>query len=639
MKKITACTMDCPDSCSLLVWKDDDGTVKIQGNPDHPFTSGFTCAKIRRLPNRIESHHRIVTPMIRSGDRWKDMSWDDALDLCAERIDALRSEPSSILHFHGEGAKGVLKQANKFFFALLGASRTKGSLCDAAGFIACLADFGSRFNNDIEDLLNTRRIINWGKDLLRSSVHTSAIVRKVKKQGSPLLTISPGGDGNRTFSDDFIQIRPGTDRFLAAAILRLLVDRDLIGPDILSHTNHWESFRATLFKYSLTELATMCDVTRKDIDRAFAYYADDGPAATLIGTGLQRYRYGGENVRFINALVLLSGNIGRSGGGAYFHQHALTNLNSAWSKGERARRAIAMPTIGRSILEADPPIKMIWINGSNVINQAPDSLYTAEVFERIPFKVVVDAFMTDTSQRADLFLPSTLMLEHEDIVGSYLQNYIHHVEAVLEPPGEARTDFWILTELGKRLHPPIMLPDAESCFRASLELPCLDISVDELRSKKFIKARRPQVAYEDMEFDHADGKYRFPIDLHPEPDPPEGFPFRLLSLIRKDAMHSQILPEDQAIPIDAWVSTECSVLKHLDLEKDVWIASPIGRIKVRLKTLEGLHPSVVMTRRGSWMKHGGGINQLIEAQLSDIGNGAPFYDQYVRLENEIKERE
>jgi anaerobic selenocysteine-containing dehydrogenase len=633
MKKITACTMDCPDSCSLLVWKDDDGTVKIQGNPDHPFTSGFTCAKIRKLPNRIESHHRLVTSMIRSGDRWKTISWDDALDLCAERIDELRSEPSSILHFHGEGAKGVLKQANKLFFALLGASRTKGSLCDAAGFIACLADFGSRFNNDIEDLLNARMIINWGKDLSRSSVHTYAIVRKAKKQGSRLLTISPGGDGSHAFSDDFIRIRPGTDRFLAAAIIRLLVERDLIGADILSHTNHWESFRTALLKYSLTELSTMCDVTRKDIDRAFAYYADDGPGATLIGAGLQRYRYGGENVRFINALVLLSGNIGRSGGGAYFHQHSLTNLNYEWSKGERARRALPMPTIGRSILEADPPIKMIWINGSNVINQAPDSLYTAEVFERIPFKVVVDAFMTDTAQRADLFLPSALMLEHEDIVGSYLQNYIHYVEPVFEPPGEAKTDFWILTELGKRLRPPIILPDAESCFRASLELPCLDISVDELRSKKFIKAQRPQIAYKDLKFDYSDGKYRFPIGLHPEPDPPEGFPLRLLSLIHKDAMHSQILPEDQEIPIDAWVSIECSALKDLDLEKDVWLASPIDRIKIRLKTMEGLHPGVVMTRRGSWMKLGGGLNQLIKAQLSDIGNGAPFYAQYVRLEN------
>jgi anaerobic selenocysteine-containing dehydrogenase len=560
------------------------------------------------------------------------------LDLCAEKIDALRSEPSTILHFHGEGSKGVLKQANKLFFALLGASRTKGSLCDAAGFIACLMDFGSRFNNDIEDLINAERIINWGKDLSRSSVHTAVLVQKAKKQGIRMLSISPGGDGNERISDDFIRIRPGTDRLLAAAVMRLILERGLVSQDILDRARHWEPFRSALLNLSLKEAASMCDITEQEIERTFTYYMDEGPAASLIGTGLQRYRYGGENVRFINALTLLSGNIGRSGGGVYYHQHALTNLNHNWAKGKRSRRALPMPTIGRSILEADPPIKMIWINGSNVINQAPDSRCTAEVFKNIPFKVVVDAFMTDTAQRADLFLPSTLMLEQEDIVGSYLQNYIHYVEPVLESPGEARSDFWILTELGRRLQPPVILPDAESCFRSSLSLSCQDISLDQLREKKFIRVHRPKVAYQDLKFDHPDGKYRFPLDLHLEPPAPDGYPLRLLSLIRKDAMHSQILPEEQDAPIKAWISPDCNGLKELDLNKEVWLVSSRGRIRIRLKIQDGLHPGVVMTRRGAWMRLGGGINQLIQAQLSDIGDGAPFYAQYVRLENTTDER-
>ena len=157
--------------------------------------------------------------------------------------------------------------------------------------------------------------------------------------------------------------------------------------------------------------------------------------------------------------------------------------------------------------------------------------------------------------------------------------------------------------------------------------------------KKFIKADRPIVAYQDLIFDHPDGKYRFPTNLHAEPPSPENFPLRLLSLIRKDAMHSQILPEDQEIPLEAWISPECASLKNLDLTKDVWLTSPKGRMKVRPKILDGLHPEVVMTRRGSWMKLGGGLNRLIKAQLSDIGNGAPYYAQYVRLENLIEDIE
>jgi anaerobic selenocysteine-containing dehydrogenase len=627
--------MDCPDACSLLVWQDAAGMIKIRGNPDHPFTAGFTCAKIKRLPRRLRHPQRIVSPMMRSANRWKKISWDDALDLCAEKIDRLRPEPAAILHIHGEGAKGVLKQANKLFFALLGASRTKGSLCDAAGFFAFLHDFGSRCNHDIEDLINSRRIINWGKDLAASSVHSAAVVRKAIKAGARMLTISPGGDEFQAYSDHVIRIRPGTDRFLAAAALRLLAAENRIAPHILTHTRRWSGFHDAIFKYPLEELATRCDVPIEDIRRLCGGYLD-GPAATIIGGGLQRYRFGGENVRFINALALLSGNIGRAGGGCYFHHHSLANLNYDWSRvaDKKGRRALPMPTIGRSIFETkDPPVRMLWINGSNVVNQAADSTRLVEVFDQIPFKVVVDAFMTDTAQQADLFLPSALMLEQEDIIGSYLTPFIHYVTPALEPPGEARSDFWILSELGKRLTPPIRLPDMESCFQAALRHPALDVTLAELRVRKFAKARRPQVPYPDLVFDHPDQKYWLPPELHDEPPPPRDYPLRLLSLIRKDAMHSQLPAEDQQIPIDVWVSPRCPTLKELDLEKNVRLVSPVGSLEVRLKTLADLHPEAVLARRGTWMRLGGGLNRLIAAQLTDIGNGAPYYAQYVRLEN------
>ncbi|MCG6905140.1 MAG: molybdopterin-dependent oxidoreductase [Desulfobacteraceae bacterium] len=635
MKTVTACTMDCPDACSLVVWRDAAGEIKISGNPDHPVTAGFTCAKIKRLPRRLRHPQRIVQPMIRSANRWQTIAWDEALDLCAEKIDRLRAEPAAILHFHGEGAKGVLKQANKLFFALLGASRTRGSLCDAAGFVAFLHDFGSRCNHGIADLINARRIINWGKDLAGSSVHMAAIVRKAAAAGARTLTISPGGDESRYPADHHIRIRPGTDRFLAAAVLRLLVAENQLSGHILDHTRRWPSFRNAIFKYPPEELAARCDVPPADIRRLGEAYLD-GPAATIVGGGLQRYRYGGENVRFINALALLSGNIGRAGGGVYFHHHSLANLNYDWSRvtDQKARRALPMPTIGRSILEAkDPPLRMIWINGSNVVNQAPDSTGLVAAFDRIEFKVVVDAFMTDTAQQADLFLPSALMLEQEDIIGSYLTEYIHYVTPVLEPPGEARSDFWILTELGKRLTPPIRLPDMDSCFQAALRHPALNVTLAELRRRKFAKARRPAVPYLDLIFDHPDQKYWLPPELHDEPPPPPDYPLRLLSLIRKDAIHSQLAAEDQQIPLDVWVSPRCPSLKELDLDKDLWLVSSVGRLRVRLKTLADLHPETVLARRGTWMKLGGGLNRLIAAQLTDIGNGAPFYAQYVRLEN------
>ena len=637
MKYMTACTMDCPDACAMVVAVSPQGAVTLSGNPDHPVTKGFVCAKIKKHPQRLASPHRITFPMIKQQGRWQKISWPDALDLCAEKINALRSRPSAILHCHGEGAKGVLKQLNKLFFAKLGATRTKGSLCDAAGFVAGLMDFGSRHNNDILDILNARAIVNWGKDFSSSSIHTAALVKGARSRGAGYTAISPVSPDSPRPGETHIRIKPGTDRFLAAAVIKLLAAEEQISSSVLSAVQNWPAFKKAIDPIPVSRLAEACQISRKDIEKLAAIYMSEVPVATFIGAGLQRYRFGGENVRFINALAMLSGNVGKSGGGVYFHLHSLANLNTDWtSKGPlfKNRRALPVATLGSSILEAEnPEIDMIWINGSNVVNQAPDSLTTVKAFEQIPFKVVVDAFMTDTASHADLFLPATLMLEQEDLVGSYLHHYITYAPQVLPPPGEARSDDWILYELGRRLDPPIVLPDKDTCFEKALQTPDLDISLSEIRQSHFVKASRPQVVYEDLEFDHPDGKYRLPQQLHPEPEPPEDYPLILLSLIRRSAMHSQILPEEQDLPVEVAVSPRSPALKKLDLSKEIWLTSKLGALKVRVRLSETVHPNAAVARRGTWIQTGGGLNQMVAPNLTDIGKGAAFYATHVRLEN------
>lgn len=634
---ITACTMDCPDACSLIVDQRPDGRVLLRGNPDSPYTTGFTCAKIKGHIKRLQHDERIRHPLVKVNGNWQRIDWPTALDLCAAKFQALRSEPKSILHIKSEGAKGVLKAATALFFSILGSSRTKGSLCDAAGFMAYIYDFGSRKNHDINDLIQARRIVNWGKDFSRSSIHTAAIIRKAGQQGSRMLTISPGGDGNDTFSKERIRIRPGTDRFLAGAVIKLLARNGGISPDLLKYTKNPQNFLNLIEREKLQDLAGSCGVPQVDIEKLARWYGSEEPVATFVGTGLQRYRYGGENTRFINALALLSGNIGISGGGSYFHQHSYRNVNLSWTRPiqRKSRRSFPISVIGDEILAAkDPPIKLVWINGINVVNQAPDSRQISQAFELVEFKVVVDAFMNDTAQRADLILPTTLMLEQEDIIGSYMHEYVQHVQKVLSPPSEARDDMWILSEIGRRLDPPVELPDTETCFRNSLDSPYLQVTLDTLRQQGCTRADRPTLAYADMRFDHQDGKYRFPAALHPEPDADSRYPLQLLTLVRRDAIHSQILPEDHDAVPQAWVAPDNPSLLQINRSKSVYIVSPLGRLKINLHTMPGLHPAVVLYRRGDWMNRGGGINQLITADTTDIGSGAPFYDQKVRLENE-----
>lgn len=631
----TACTLDCPDGCSLILSRDAAGNVRVEGNPAHPFTEGFTCRKIKRFLKRLRSPDRITHPMLRSGSDWKRISWDQALDLCAEKLRTLRGEPASILHFHGEGAKGVLKQAGKAFFAQIGARGTRGSLCDAAGYVAYLKDFGSRIQNDIREIVSARTIVNWAKDLSKSSVHTAVLVQKARRNGARLITVSPGGDGNGPFSDEFIRIRPGTDRFLAAAVVRLMMERGRVSEQILDHVHGWERMRTLLGSFPASELLGVTGVSAREAERLLSFYTEAGPTATLVGAGLQRYASGGENTRWINALAVLSGNMGLSGGGSYYHLHSLKDFNLDWTKPVRgtSARALLMPTLGREILNAaDPPIRMIWVDASNLVNQVPNIAETIRAFESIPFKVVVDAFMTDTAARADLILPCALMWEQDDLVGSYLHHYVNYARAVFDPPGEARTDFWILTELGRRLDPPVILPEREVIFESSLRSSTLRGSLQSLRDRGFISADRPRVVYEGMWFDHADGKCHLVTTLSPEAAPPEEFPLRLLTLIRGDATHSQILVEDQEMPPLVWISSEHPAAPWIEPGARGTLISPLGSMAVRIQVAEGLHPESVVYRRGDWFLSGGGVNRLIDAGLTDLGRGAPYYDQYVRLE-------
>jgi hypothetical protein len=356
--------------------------------------------------------------------------------------------------------------------------------------------------------------------------------------------------------------------------------------------------------------------------------------ATLVGWGLQRHIYGAENVRFINALALISGQIGRSGGGSYYIAPSTRHLYLSWLAKPAADQVgrLFKPTIGRDILAAEPAVKLIWANGTNPVNQSPDSHLVSRAFRSVPFKVVVDAFMTDTAELADLILPCTLNLEQENLNPSYFHDFINYARPAFTPPAGARSDHWILTEVGKRLDPPINITPMEELIVSSLP-PGVGIGLEELRRRGYVQVNRPAVSFEGLRFAHLDGRYRFPEALHPEPPAPEGYPLRLLSLIRLEATHSQMLPEDHTRPPKVYLAPGSPVWAGLELAKPVFLVSPLGRLEVQPKELPGLHPETVVYRRGDWLKLGGGVNQLIADIATDQGQGAAYYAQHVRLEN------
>ncbi len=640
MKQISSCTLDCQDTCSTVVKTDEAGKVSITGNPDHPFTRGVICAKGKRALQRLTSPNRITTPLIKQGGAFEPATWDTALELVAEKLKALRHEPAAILHVRNHGYRGVFSEGSNYLFNLLGASSTRGSLCDEAGCTAFKADFGALEMNAPEELLNAGHMVNWGKDFSRSSLHLAGLVKRARKKGCSVTTISPGGDGNRSYSDYLIQIRPGTDRFLAAAVIKLMMEQGLASTRAMARASGLDHFLALIKDQPLETLLTACDCRRSDLEHLLNIYADpaDKPAASIMGWGIQRYLFGGENVRYINALAFLSGQVGIQGGGTYFNIPSSRNVNTGWGAGSGTPcRTLLLPRIGREILDSDPPIKFLLADGTNFVNQAPDSKTIQQAMERIDFKVVVDAFMTDTASLADVILPCALDHEREEIVGSCFHTVVNYSAPVFPTVGEARCDFEIMADLADRLELPF--PKRKEILANALAVTSNgsdqhhDNRVAKLKKTGFIKTAHPDIAWKEFVFAHGDGNYRLPEKLSGENPPPEGFPLHLLSLVNRDFLHSQIPEEKQQGLPNVWINPDSPVMAELNLSAPISLATPLGRMPVKLCFLDDLHSLSLIIRRGGWMKHGRCVNPLIEPRISDMGETAAYYSQYARLEN------
>lgn len=632
MKVVTACTHNCPDACSCVV---DDEKRKISGNPDHPITSGVVCSKVRNYFERLDSPDRITGPLLRKdGGEFEPVSWDEALELCAKRLQPLLSRPESILHIHGHSYRGVFAQASKAFFEALSSSSLYGSNCDNAGIQAMIRCCGSLQINDPEDMLNARRIVNWGRDLSRSSIHSGMMVKKARKKGIEVLTVTVGDDGNKGYSDETIRIRPGTDRFLAAAVIKLFVESGMLEQGVITRTSNWPVFRGLIDSLSLEELCAACDVTTKDVEMLFDWYAQPGAVATIVGWGLQRYLSGGENVSFIASLVMLAGHMGRKGGGASYSIPSSRNLTS-WKAETDApsqkRRKMLRPALGAEMLRADPPVEFAFVDGTNIVNQVPDSIAMAMAMDECPFVVVVDGFMTDTARSADLILPPVFMFERDEIVGSSMHHFVNYSRKAVEGPEGCRDIYDILADLGERLNPPVSFPSRGACVNSALEHS--GIGVEELSTTGFCRSKWPMVAFEGMRFDTSDGRFLLPETLTPEPDATSDFPLQILSLVRGRYAQSQMPESEQRGIPTVRISVDNPQLESLDPKKDVFLVTPQGSMQVLVECVEDLHPNAVVFRRGGWMSFGQSPNPIIEPKITDMGDTAAYYSQRARLEN------
>jgi anaerobic selenocysteine-containing dehydrogenase len=499
-----------------------------------------------------------------------------------------------------------------------------------AGEWAQQTDFGELRMSDPRDLANAGAVVLWGRNLHTASPHSLPEIEQLRKRGAPVVLIDPLPTRSRSLAARVLQPRPGRDGVLALAVARVMFEQGWVDPRAERYCDGFESFRALCMQRSVEQAAILCDVAKEDIHALARLYAEERPVATLIGGGLQRWVDGAESVRCIDALCVVSGNVGVSGGGAWFETPRRRGLRLPSVCSQRALRAAFL---GEDLEQTtDPPIRFGWIQRCNPVAQFPDANRIERALRSLDFLVVVDAFLTDTADCAHVILPPALMLECEDLVGAYGHHRIGLARRVVAPPAEARTDLEIAQGLALRVgHLDVVAGTMEAWIDRMLAP--LGIGRDALLASTVDRPGERAVAFEGQRFATSSGRANLITAFDPQyASDPGAFPMHLLSVAPIEYQASQIPPEAQQGLPEVFAHPQAPGVALRKDGDEVLLRSSVSQLRARLRVDPLMRRDTVLMYRGGWLRHGHCVNALIAGRESRHGGCAAYFDERVRLE-------
>lgn len=619
--------------------------IKLEGHPDHEFTNGYLCAKTYRFPRRVYSEERQLYPLRRAdgttNSPWLRIGWDEALDLVAQKIRALKDTlgPLSMMHYQRTGSWGVTKKLGHRFWNLLGGVTTaSGSLCSGAARAGQKLDFGVRLGHDPSDMANSQLVLLWGRNPLATNLHQVPLLKAVRERGGRVVLVDPVKSESATICDQHIQPRVATDAAFALALAKIILSEGLEDKCFIEkHTHGFSEFCSLLERYSLEYLSAQCGVAIPDMQLIAREYATTKPSSILLGWGLNKYKSSAEIFRCVDALAAICGQIGIAGGGVTHGFDTQRLFDKRIEAGDRVEfhRTIPEPLLGRGLMTAsDPPVRMMFVNGGNPVNQSPNSNLVAEALRQLEFIVVVDSFLTDTTDYAHVFLPTTTFLEEEDALVSWGHNILGGVNPAIEPVGESRSDLWIFQQLADRLGFGAEMAGSprEWLKRILSPMEQQGVSVDALLESPIRCPVAPMVPFADKKFPTRSGCFEFigDVEIAPRIDP--AFPLTFVTNFSKKWLLSQMLETEHPKTASVRIGPDAAREAGIENGQIACLRSSVGALHVEVLVDPRVGPGMVIMPVGTWMKRGGGANVLTEDVMSNFGEMAAYGETRVRLE-------
>jgi anaerobic selenocysteine-containing dehydrogenase len=669
---VTACPRNCYSTCSFRVQVENNKIRRILPFPGNQATPNGPCIKGLSYIERMHSSERIIHPLKKTDSgNFEQININEALDYIAEKLSVIRFNygPESILWYRGSGMSGLVNETGYSFWKEFGrVTTTYGNLCWPAGLEAVRLTLGEVKHNVPWDIENAKTIIIWGKNPAETNIHEIAFIVKARERGSKVIVIDPIRTPTADKADILLCPKPGTDGALALAVAFVLINDNLIDQlFVKNYVKGFDEFRRSL---ALTpdNGENITGIPAQTIIELAYIIANGGPLTIIPGFGLQRHINGGQTIRAILSLSVLTGNIGKSGAGfnyANLQSYIFDKIKEPLlyypdpAKDFPFRRTISMTNLGRDISATnDPCVKAIWIEGGNPLLQSPDSNSVRKAITDLEFKVVVEQFMTDTAVVADIILPAKDIFEQSDIIGSYWSPYVSFKPAIIRSPGEVMPESEIYFHLAKRLGLTIDTSKLPEPGNDNIEKWLDDrikaysyLTLSDLKKGPVLAPGLQHIAYCDKKFETPSGKIELlsleacrkwgisplPDYRQKEPEPDDNrYPLNFISPNAASRIHSQF---GNLNIIRTTVQEPAASLSPADAKKrkistgdKIRIFNMMGEIISSARISNRIPKGIIVLPNGLWLNEGGGGNKLISGIFTDMGFGAAFHDTRVEVE-------
>src|SRR5450631_1677420 len=468
----SACPHDCPSTCALEVEVLDSGTIgRIRGAADNDYTAGVICAKVARYAERAHHKDRLLTPLRRKGGKgsgeFVPVSWDDALDITAEallRVE-VRHGAQAVWPYYYAGTMGLvmrdgihrLRHAKKY-------SGFHSSICINPAYTGYAAGVGRVAGPDPREMAKSDLVVIWGTNAVNTQVNVMTHATRARKErGAKIAAVDVYMNGTMAQADLAVLIRPGTDGALACAVMHCLFRDGRADRDYLArYTDVPHELEAHLRERTpeWASCITGCDVAT--IEAFAALIGERKRAFFRLGYGFSRSRNGAANMHAASCIAAVTGAWALEGGGAFHINADIYKIDKTLVEGldvwDRSVRMLDQSRIGAILtgeceaLQGGGPVTALIIQNTNPMSVCPDQTLVKRGIARDDLFVCVhEQFMTETAQMADVVLPATTFLEHDDIYRGGGHQYIILGPKLVEPPGECRNNHEVISGLAMRL--------------------------------------------------------------------------------------------------------------------------------------------------------------------------------------------